>query len=61
MRETLLPFHLPSIGEDEIAAVIETLRSGWLTTGARTRAFEAAFAELVGAKHAIAVNSSADG
>jgi dTDP-4-amino-4,6-dideoxygalactose transaminase len=57
LRSKFLPYHLPSIGEDEIAAVVDTLRSGWLTTGPKTRQFEAAFAASVGAEHAIAVNS----
>jgi len=57
MRESFLPFALPDTGEAEVAAVSEVIRSGWLTTGTKTRAFEAAFAKYVGAKHAIAVNS----
>ena len=56
-RNAFLPFHSPDIGDDEISAVVETLRSGWLTTGPRVRAFEQAFADYVGAAHAIAVNS----
>jgi dTDP-4-amino-4,6-dideoxygalactose transaminase len=52
-----LPFALPDFGEAEFAAVREVLESGWVTTGAKTRAFEAEFAKAVGAKHAIAVNS----
>lgn len=52
-----IPFHLPSIGEEEIAEVVDTLRSGWLTTGPKTRQFEREFAAFVGAKHGIAVNS----
>ena len=52
-----VPFFRPSIGEREIAAVVETLRSGWLTTGPRTKEFERRFAEKVGSRHAIAVNS----
>ena len=52
-----LPFALPDFGEGEFAAVREVLESGWITTGAKTRAFEAEFAKAVGAKHAIAVNS----
>jgi dTDP-4-amino-4,6-dideoxygalactose transaminase len=52
-----LPFHVPDIEEDEIQAVVETLRSGWLTTGARVRQFETDFARYVGSQHAIAVNS----
>ncbi len=56
-RREFIPFHRPSIDEAEIAAVAETLRSGWLTTGPRTAAFEAAFREYTGAPHALAVNS----
>src|SRR4029079_18549920 len=46
-----------AIGEEEIAAVVETLRSGWLTMGPKTREFEEAFAAEIGARHAVAVNS----
>jgi perosamine synthetase len=53
-----IPFHRPSIGDREIAAAVEVLRSGWLTTGARAHALESAFAERVGAKHALAVSSA---
>jgi perosamine synthetase len=53
-----IPFHRPSLGAAERDAVIEVLDSGWLTTGARTAAFEAAFAAEVGAEHAVAVNSA---
>jgi dTDP-4-amino-4,6-dideoxygalactose transaminase len=56
-RIATVPFHRPDIGEAEIAAVVETLRSGWLTTGPKTLEFETAFAEGVGARHAIAVSS----
>jgi len=52
-----IPFFRPSIGDDEIREVAETLRSGWLTTGPRVRRFEEEFAAAVGARHAIAVNS----
>lgn len=52
-----LPFALPDITEEEIASVTETLRSGWVTTGPKTKAFEGAFAEAVGAKHGVMVNS----
>ena len=52
-----LPFHVPDIGEEEIQSVVETLRSGWLTTGAKTKQFEAEFSQKVGARHAVAVNS----
>ncbi len=56
-----LPFALPDIGEDEISAVVEVLRSGWLTTGPNTRAFEEEFAAFVGGAHAVAVNSATAG
>ena len=52
-----LPFYRPDIGEEEIAAVVETLRSGWLTVGPRTHEFEQAFARYIGAPHAVAVSS----
>lgn len=52
-----VPFAIPDITEAEIEAVEEVLRSRWLTTGPNSKKFEAAFAERVGAKHAIAVNS----
>ncbi|MGO9114287.1 MAG: DegT/DnrJ/EryC1/StrS family aminotransferase [Thermoguttaceae bacterium] len=52
-----VPFFRPSIGEAEIEDVAQCLRSGWLTTGPRTRQFETSFAESVGARHAVAVNS----
>ena len=39
-----VPFYQPDIGEEEIQAVAETLRSGWLTVGPKTQEFEAAFA-----------------
>ena len=50
-------FAPPSIGPAEIAEVVATLESGWLTTGPRVKAFERAFAEYVGVPHAIALNS----
>jgi dTDP-4-amino-4,6-dideoxygalactose transaminase len=52
-----IPFHLPDIGDEEIHSVVETLRSGWLTTGIKTKQFEKEFAEWVGASHAVALNS----
>src|SRR5688572_26227458 len=52
-----VPFFRPSITEAEISEVTEVLRSGWLTTGARTLKFEERFAAYVGAAHAVAVNS----
>jgi perosamine synthetase len=53
-----LPFAKASITEAEKEAVLEVLESGWLTTGPRAKAFEAQFAEKVGIRHAIAVNSA---
>ena len=52
-----VPFHRPSITEAEIEEVVACLRSGWLTTGPRVRRFEEAFAQAVGARWAVAVNS----
>jgi dTDP-4-amino-4,6-dideoxygalactose transaminase len=59
MKEALsIPFHVPSIGDEEIQEVTATLRSGWLTTGPRTARFEREFAAHVDAPHALAVNSA---
>ena len=55
--ENLLPFHTPDVGDEEIAEVVDVLRSGWLTTGPKVREFEQEFAAKVGAQHAVAVNS----
>jgi dTDP-4-amino-4,6-dideoxygalactose transaminase len=52
---------VPSIGEEEIAEVTATLRSGWLTTGERTARFEREFQAYTGARHALAVNSCTAG
>jgi len=52
-----LPFHRPSLDEREIAAVVDVMRSGWLTTGAKAHEFEKNFAAFVGARYALAVNS----
>lgn len=52
-----VPFFRPELSEAEIAEVVETLRSGWLTTGPRVKRFEQDFAAAVGAPHAVAVNS----
>lgn len=52
-----VPFFRPSIGEAEIAEVVNCLRSGWLTSGPTAKRFETAFAAAVGGKHAVAVNS----
>lgn len=52
-----VPYHIPQIGKEEIRAVTETLESGWITTGPKTRCFEEAFAHFIGVRHAIAVSS----
>lgn len=57
-REAFLPFNLPLIEDDDIEAVVETLRSGWLTTGPRVQEFERRFAALLGRRWAVAVNSA---
>ncbi|RMH56168.1 MAG: DegT/DnrJ/EryC1/StrS family aminotransferase [Candidatus Hydrogenedentota bacterium] len=54
----MIPVFRPSVGEEEIEAVAEVLRSGWLGSGPKTEAFEEAFARFIGVKHAVAVNSA---
>lgn len=62
MSSSFLPFALPDIGEEEIAEVVQALRSGWVTTGPKTRQFEADFAAFLGdGVEAIAVNSATAG
>jgi dTDP-4-amino-4,6-dideoxygalactose transaminase len=56
-REAFLSFQPPAIGEEEIEAVAETMRSGWLTTGPRAAELERRFGEYVGARHVLAVSS----
>ena len=54
-----LPFSFPDIGEEEVAEVVDTLRSGWLTTGRKAKQFEDDFAAYLGGEvEAIAVNSA---
>jgi dTDP-4-amino-4,6-dideoxygalactose transaminase len=57
VRETFLSFQPPALGDEEVAAVAETIRSGWLTSGPRAAELERRFAEYVGAKHALALSS----
>ena len=57
MPSQFIPYHSPQIGDAEIESVIETLRSGWLTTGSKVKRFEEAFSNYIGCSHAIAVNS----
>lgn len=56
-RGEFLPFSPPCVGEDEIREVVDTLRSGWLTTGPKTKRFEAEFGAAIGAPAALALNS----
>jgi dTDP-4-amino-4,6-dideoxygalactose transaminase len=60
-RATFLPFALPHITQAEIDEVIDTLRSGWLSTGPKTKRLEREFAEVVGVPHAVAVSSATAG
>ena len=56
-KQDFIPFSKPDISDSEISQVLECLQSGWLTTGPKTRELEQRFAEVVGARYAIAVNS----
>ncbi|MGO4885238.1 MAG: DegT/DnrJ/EryC1/StrS family aminotransferase [Bryobacteraceae bacterium] len=56
-----VPYHRPSIGDEEIDEVVRTLRSGWLTTGPRTAQFEREFSAYADVPHALAVNSCTSG
>lgn len=58
MTQHFLPFSRPSVGEAEIAAVEQVLRSGWITTGAKSQELEERFAASVGGQHAIAMSSA---
>ena len=58
MRKTFLSFSPPLIGEEEIAEVVETLRSGWLSTGPKVARFEQEFATFLGVPGVIALNSA---
>jgi dTDP-4-amino-4,6-dideoxygalactose transaminase len=60
-RNESLLFGAPDIREPEIQEVVETLRSGWLSTGPRCRKFEELFCEYIGCEHAIALNSCTAG
>ena len=63
MQQPFLPFALPDIGEDEIAEVVDTLRSGWVTTGPKAKRFEGDFSAFLGdpSLHSLAVNSATAG
>ena len=53
-----VPFAIPECGDEEVTEVADVIRSGWLTTASRCARFEKDFAEAVGVKHALAVNSA---
>lgn len=61
MTSEFLPFALPFIDDAEINEVVDSLKSGWITTGPKCKQFEEKFAAFVGAKHAISVNSATAG
>lgn len=56
-----LPFALPDIGQEEIDEVVDSMKTGWITTGPKAARFEKEFARYVGSKHAFAVNSATSG
>lgn len=59
---SFLPFSLPDIGEEEISEVVDSLRSGWLTSGPKTKLFEQKFADFIGnGVEAVAVSSATAG
>ena len=61
MRNDFLPFARPDISEDAIADVVDSIRSGWITTGPKAQRFEKSFGEYVGSPWSIAVNSATAG
>ena len=61
VRKKFLPFHSPWLGREEEKEVIDTLRSGWLTTGPKTKQFEKNFSAYVRAKYSVGVNSCTAG
>jgi UDP-4-amino-4-deoxy-L-arabinose-oxoglutarate aminotransferase len=61
MRSKFLPFSVPTISEEDISAVAEVLRSGWITTGPKSAEFEQKFAEYVGCPAAVGLTSATAG
>lgn len=57
MSNEFLPFHQPEIGPEEIRSVVETLESGWLTSGSKVKRFEEDFSRFIGCQYSVAVNS----
>ncbi len=58
MSPEFIPFHQPEIGEAEVRSVVDTLKSGWLTTGTKVKTFENDFARYLGCSYGVAVNSA---
>lgn len=61
MREEFLPFSQPAINQDDIDGVVEVLKSGWITTGPKTAAFEEAFCKYLGAEYSVSLTSATAG
>src|SRR5690349_6459489 len=61
MRPDLLPFSRPVIGDDEINEMIDSIRSGWITTGPKVEKFAKQFAEYVSGRYAAPVSSATAG
>ncbi len=61
MRKEFLPFSTPTIGDDEINEVVDSLKSGWITTGPKVKRFEDDFKAYVGAKYAVPLSSATAG
>ncbi len=57
VRQTWLPYGHHTIEQEDIDAVVSVLRSGWITTGPKVTEFEEAFANYVGARHAVSFSS----
>jgi dTDP-4-amino-4,6-dideoxygalactose transaminase len=61
LSEDFLPIARPDLSDEEIAEVVDTLRSGWLVYGPKTQRFEAEFRAMTGSEHAVAVGSCTAG
>ncbi|WP_017412618.1 aminotransferase class I/II-fold pyridoxal phosphate-dependent enzyme, partial [Aeromonas salmonicida] len=59
--QDFLPFSKPAIGDAEISAVCEVLKSGWITTGPKSHELEQQFCDTYGCQHAVALNSATAG
>jgi dTDP-4-amino-4,6-dideoxygalactose transaminase len=61
MREKFLPFSIPTIGDEEINEVVDSLKSGWITTGPKVKRFEESFKNYVSAPYAVPLSSATAG